>query len=237
MIVLGLDPSLTNFGWALFESSTGQCLDRGRIKTKPKDFDDDIDRYLYIRRELANLIQSINPDRMGTEHAVFNSSQSPAMYALFMNTMESVKYARKDIVLWSPTQLKSLARTLVVRPPKWKMEKADMIEAAQKATGVKEKWNDNEADAFLVAKFSCRWWQYRDGILARESLIPEEYHAFAEIKKKKNGKVVYKGIEHSQGEKFFLWSQAETEKIGVKKQTSRSRRATKKNLSKKEGQV
>ena len=197
-----------------------------------------MDRYVFIRHEVMNLIERLNPDKIGMEQSVFGSSQSPAMYALFITTLEAVKRSQKDVVLWSPTQLKSLARTLVKRPPKWKMEKSDMIEAAQKANNFKEKWNDNEADAFLIAVFSSRWWEYYTGKIMQSEFNKEEVHAFVEItyhvRGKKAGKVAYKGIEHAQGEKFFLWSGIEKEKIGGKKQSSSSGRTTKKSIRKKQ---
>ncbi len=186
---------------------------RGRIRTEPKEFEDVIDRYAWIREEMRKLIHEHQPDRIGIEHPVTGSSQSEALYALFYQLLEVIKVEKKDVVLVSPSQLKTWARTKIKRPPTWKMEKVDMIEAAMKlADDSGKKWHDGEADAFLIARFSHRFWEHFDGVLGVKDLTPNEKHAFSErscyTKGKNAGKMKYAGIIHEEGEKFYQWSKS-----------------------------
>ena len=242
MLTLGLDPSLTNYGVALFDDTRKKdhCVWRGRIQSKPDEFVDFVDRYAYLGDELDRLIRELKPDRMGIEHPVHGSSQSEAMYALFILSLKVIKTHRKDVVLQSPSQLKTLARTLIKRPESWKMEKADMIEAAMKFVGdTGKKWHDGEADAFLVGLFSSRFWNLLDGVIDRGSLSPKEIHAFLDLeifsKGKKAGQIKYKGIMHAPGDKYFLWSKVEgirgkinkTENTKVDSRKGRSKKSSK----------
>lgn len=214
MKVLGLDPSLREFGFAVFDEMVGEApVVRGRIRTEPAEFEDFIDRYVWIREEMRKLIREHQPDRIGIEHPVTGSSQSEALYALFYQLLEVIKLEKKDVVLVSPSQLKTWARTKIKRPPTWKMEKVDMIEAAMKlANDSGKKWHDGEADAFLIARFSHRFWQHLDGVLVVKDLTSNEKHAFLErswfTKGKNAGKMKYAGIVHEEGEKFYQWSKS-----------------------------
>ena len=103
MIVLGLDPSLSNYGWALHDTGaeTGdRCLDRGRFRSKPRDFTDEVSRYIYMRENVQELIAA-HPeiDAMGIEHPVMNEFYSEGMYGLFLFSLEAIKRQAKDLLL------------------------------------------------------------------------------------------------------------------------------------------
>jgi len=211
--VLGLDPSLTNFGWALHDPGAeglSRCLRRGRFRTKPKDFPDVISRYIHLRESLDALIEELQPDMMGIEHPVFNDTFSEGMYGLFLFSLESIRRHRQDVVFFSPGQIKSLARLLIDRPKGWKMMKQDMVEAARTDTGGKGAWDHNEADAYLVARASARFWGLQNGSLQTSELNSEELRMFTDIhvytRGKKAGQTVTNGILHRESERFFLWS-------------------------------
>lgn len=212
MLVLGLDPSLTNYGWALHDTTApvgdaSRCPGRGRFRTPAKmEF---IERYLYMRTSLCALIQEHQPDRVGIEFPIFNDLWSEGMYGLFLYSCEALKTQACDVVFWSPMQVKAHARDSIDRPPKWKMDKADMVEAARADAGG-GRWNHNEADAYLVGKLASRFWLFYEKSIAEGGLTPLENRYFTEVKKyirgKKAGREVRRGIIHRENDRFFIWS-------------------------------
>jgi Holliday junction resolvasome RuvABC endonuclease subunit len=212
MLVLGLDPSLTNFGWALHRplatDLAQRLVARGRFQTPSKmQF---VDRYVQLREELSELVEEHNPDFVGVESPVFKEMFSEGMYALFVYSNEALKRHRKDVAYFTPMQVKALAREHLGRPKGWKMEKPDMVEAAGLDTGV-SKWNHNEADAYLVAKTAGRFWQFFCGLLSEDQLTESEHKLFCLIHQfkrgKKAGKQAFKGMVFREEDRFFLWSQ------------------------------
>lgn len=212
MLVLGLDPSLTNFGWALHDTdATGlnRCISRGRFQTSSKTLY--ISRYQDLRERLRTLIQKTNPDRMGIEFPVFGDLYSEGLYGLFLYCSEAIKEEFQDVVFWSPLQIKAHARESLSRPKGWVMMKPDMVEAAKADTGGSGVWNHNEADAYLCARLSSRFWLFYEGLLLEPDLTPVERKYFTEIKQytrgKKEGKEEKKGLMYRENERFFKWSE------------------------------
>lgn len=212
MLVLGLDPSLTNYGWALHDTEgegRGRCLERGRFRTKPKDFRDEVSRYVFLRESLREKIEELSPDAMGIEHPVLNEQYSEGMYGLFLFSLEAIQDAAMDLVLYAPPQIKRFAKDLLERPKGWKMGKSDMVDAARDHAGG-GKWDHNEADAYLVAAFSGRFWKFFVGDLEEDELTPYEKRTFTHIRKiergKRAGQMEIKGILHRENDRFFLWS-------------------------------
>ena len=213
MIVLGVDASLTNYGWALHDTEApvgdaARCFGRGRFCTTSKmEF---IDRYMAQRESLRAIVRQYKPDKVGLEFPVFHSDYSEGMYGLFLFTAEALKTEKCDVVFWSPSQIKAHARDSIDRPPKWKMDKPDMVEAARfdAAGGT---WNHNEADAYLCARLSGRFWKLYEGELDEGSLTPTEARYFLEVKQyvqgKKAGKTVKRGVLHREDDRFFRWSE------------------------------
>ena len=215
MIVLGFDPSLTNFGWALHDTqATGakRCLERGRFKTDAKMVF--VDRYTYLRDCVSKLIHRVNPDRCGQESPVFGELYSEGLYGLYLYTMEAVRSSRKDIILFSPLQVKLHARESIKRPQGWKMDKPDMVEAAKKDTGTNRTWNHNEADAYLVARLAGRFWDFYSGSLQVSQLTKAEAPLFTKehtfVRGKRAGKTVQSGLMFREDDRFFLWSNQST---------------------------
>jgi len=73
--------------------------------------------------------------------------------------------------------------------------------------------NHNEADAYLNARLSARFWQFHTGVLAEDDLTPVERKYFLEVKRytrgKKAGKEVQKGVVYREDERFFRWSEGD----------------------------
>jgi len=208
---LGLDPSLTNFGWALHDSEAAgkaRCIERGRFQTSSKTLF--TDRYCDLRESLRALLQRTGVLRVGVEYPVFNDLYSEGMYGLFLYTCEALRLEKRDIVFFSPMQVKAHARLSLGRPPNWKMLKPDMVEAAKVDAGGKGTWNHNEADAYLVARTAARFWSLFDGSLTEEDLTVPEKHQFASIhtfkRGKRAGETVHRGIVYREDERFFQWT-------------------------------
>lgn len=214
MRVLGLDPSLTNFGWGVHDTdATGlaRCVRRGRFQTSAKTLY--VSRYVDLRERLRNLIREEKPDRMGIEFPVFGNLFSEGLYGLFLYCSEAMHDEGQDVVFWSPLQIKAHARESLGRPKGWEMMKPDMVEAAKADTGGKGSWNHNEADGYLCARLSARFWLFYEGKVAKEDLTPVEAKYFTEVKTytrgKKAGKTVQRGVMYREDERFFLWSEAD----------------------------
>jgi len=212
MRVLGLDPSLTNFGYALHDTegvADNRCLLRGRFQTAAKMAY--VDRYISQRESLRGLIQQTQPDAVGIEYPVFDNLYSEGMYGLFLYSSEALRLERKDVVFFSPGQVKAHARLRIDRPPKWKMDKPDMVEAAKTDTGGKGKWNHNEADAYWVAVVAGRFWKLHRKLITESDLTPLEAQQFLRehtfTRGRQAGRTVQSGIAYREDERFFLWSE------------------------------
>lgn len=216
MRVLGLDPSLRNYGWALHETTAkgkSRCVERGRIRTEKRHFKYEITRYIHIREELRSLILRLKPDRMGIEHPVYGETYSEGMYGLYLFSLDCIFSCKQDLMILLPPQVKSFARELIKRPDGWDMKKPDMVEAAKADTGGKGQWDHNEADAYHVARAAGRFWELYDGTLNKEDLSEYERDTFTLIKTykrgRKAGRTEMKGMLYREDEKFFLFSKGE----------------------------
>jgi len=215
MRVLGLDPSLTNFGWAVHDTEAegrDLCPERGRFQTSAKMLF--IDRYIEMRSNVAALVERLGVTRVGCEYPIFNDLWSEGMYGLFLYTCEALRAAKVDLVFFAPPQVKAHARTFLDRPSPggklWVMGKPDMVEAAREATGGVGRWNHNEADAYWVARSAARFWLHLDGVVGEQDLTPTERKQFRKIHTYKRGKragqTEKKGILYREDERFFRWA-------------------------------
>lgn len=213
MRVLGIDASLTNFGWAIHDTDfplgdSRRCPVRGRLQTSAKKMEF-IERYVYLREGLRDLVKKHSPDRVGLEYPVFDAMYSAGLYGLFLFTCEALRDEGCDVVFWQPLQIKAHARDSLVRPSGWIMDKQDMCEAAQVDTGI-TRWNHNEADAYLCAKLAGRFWLLYEEALKPEELTKTESRYFLEVKTyvrgKRAGKTEMRGVLHREEDRFFLWS-------------------------------
>lgn len=216
MRVLGLDPSLTNFGWAIHDTDADgklRCESRGRFQTGSSDVY--VDRYVTMRERLRHLIRDAKPDRMGIEFPVFDNLFSEGMYGLFLYCSEAIKDECQDVVFWSPLQVKAHAREFLGLPSTWRMDKPDMVKAAKQDTGFVGRWNHNEADAYLVAKLAARFWLRHDGLLTDQELTKVESKYFAAVhtyvRGKRAGETVHRGVLFREDERFFRWSKSNRE--------------------------
>lgn len=211
MRVLGLDPSLTNFGWAIHVTGVEGKARRessGRFHTSCKTMDF-VARNVYLRENIRTLVQEHKPDRVSVESPVFKEEYSEGMYGLFVYTNEALRAEKMDAVFWTPPTLKAHAREFLERPKGWKMSKSDMIDAARKHIGG-GRWSSDEADAYWAAVVGSRFWLLLDGVIGPEDLNDRERHNFLRIHKpkkgKKAGRTIKTGVIHRENNRFFRWS-------------------------------
>lgn len=212
MLILGLDPSLTAYGWALHNTDAqgqARCVTRGRYGTPARmTF---VDRYMFARDQIRHLIQTHNPDRVGIESPPFGESFSEGMYGLFLYSNEALRLEKKDVIYLSAGQVKAHARESLKRPDKWKMMKPDMVEAAKKDTDTRRAWDHNEADAYLVGRLAGRFWNFVEGMIPETDLTAVERQQFSYVhtfvKGAKAGITVRSGLQFREDERFFRWSE------------------------------
>lgn len=211
MITLGLDPSMTAFGWCLHDSSQvgpKRVLARGLYSTSSKEVF--VKRYMLIRQWLCGLIEQ-HPEiqGVGVESIAFGEYYSEGMYALFCYVNEVLYTHRKDVIYFDPQTLKALVKQ-DPKIRKGKMFKSDMVAAAREDTGIKGRFNHNEADAYHLARFAARFWDLDRGLLHEEDLTPSEHHTFMRERTYKRGKragqTVREGTLYRENDRFFRFS-------------------------------
>jgi len=223
MLCLGLDPSLTNYGWAIHDTEAPvgtltRCVARGRFQTPSKmEF---IDRFVHQRDALSALFEQHKIDKVGIEFPVFDEFRSETMYGLFLFSCEALKKAKVDVVFWTPLQAKAHARETIVRPQGWPMDKPDMVEAA--TADCAARMNHNEADAYLVGRLAARFWLYYDNHLDDADLTKTERQYFSKVhtfvRGKRAGKTVRSGMIFRENDRFFPWSTSQEESTNGSKE-------------------
>jgi hypothetical protein len=117
-----------------------------------------------------------------------------------------------DTVFLTPNQVKAHAHVALGRPKGWKMQKADMVEAAKKVTdgqGAKA-WNHHQADAYWVGYTASRFWKLVNEEIDISELSELEVKHFTSLEKyvqgKKAGRIKRMGITYKEDDRFFRWS-------------------------------
>ena len=212
MITLGLDPSLTGFGWCVHDSDAlgpSRVVARGRFATSSKAIF--VQRYIELRESVGRVLDE-HPAiaAVGVESPPFGEQYSEGLYALFMMVNEAIYVRRRDVVYFDPGTLKMLAKEDPdVR--KGKMFKTDMVDAAKADTGIKGKFNHNEADAYHLARFAARFFGFVRGDILEADLTPAEHRSFARVhtfvRGKRKGETVQMGAAFKEGQRFFRFSE------------------------------
>lgn len=178
MLSLGLDPSMTGFGWCVHDTDAvgrARVVKKGRWKTSSKDIF--LCRYLYLRDSIGALLDEIPEIQIvGVESPPFGEQWSEGLYGLFLYVNEAVYLRRRDVVYFDPLTVKLLAKEDPALR-RGKMFKADMVAMAKADTGI-ARWNADEADAYHIARFSARFLLLLDGLIDEDVLLPSEKHVF-----------------------------------------------------------
>ena len=214
MISLGLDPSLTGFGWCVHDSDAvgpARVIARGQFKTSARSIF--IQRYMELRDSVVGVLREYPQIQcVGVESPPFGELFSSGLYGLFLYVNEALYTYRKDVVYFDPLTVKMLAKEdPSVRVGK--MFKADMVDAAKADTGIKGRFNHNEADAYIIGRFAARFFLFVNETIREEDLIPSEHLAFAKthtfIRGKRKGETVQLGAAFKEGQRFYRFSQLE----------------------------
>jgi hypothetical protein len=211
VITLGIDPSLTGFGWCIINSSVvgkERVIARGVFSTESKAIF--VWRNMYLRESLGAVLDSYPEiEAIGVESPPFGELWSEGLYGLFLYVNEAIFIRRKDVVYLDPKRVKLMAK-MDPSVRKGRMDKSDMQDAARADTGIK-RWNHNEADAYIIARTAAGFWQFHRGELKEEDLFPAELQVFLSVhtftKGAKAGKTVKKGLVFKEGDRFYQFSQ------------------------------
>jgi len=213
MITLGLDPSLRGFGWCVHDSDAegrDRVIAKGRWKTTSKQIF--VERYIELRAHVGRTLDEYpGIQAVGVESPSYGELFSSGLYGLFLVVNEAIYVRRKDVVYFDPLTVKMLAKEdPTIR--KGKMFKSDMVDAA-KADAGGGRWNADEADAYLIARFAARFWELLEGKISEDDLTPSEHQAFVKIhtftRGVKKGLTVKLGAAYKENQRFFRFSQLE----------------------------
>lgn len=211
MKVLGIDPSLTAFGWALHDSSaTGvmRRVDSGHVKTLTTTVP--VARYMHLRSVVDSLLIAHNPDMIGMESPAFDAGPFQTIhFSIMMFVMESIFKMRKDLVLFDPSTLKSLVRG-TSKTPKTVIAKQDVQKFVSLDTMDPNIIDNNEADAYAIAYFAGRFRRTLEGSLDPKELSDQEMHTFISktktVKTLKGKKEVKTGHVFRENTRYFSFS-------------------------------
>jgi hypothetical protein len=211
MISLGVDPSLTGFGWCVHNPGVvgeGRVIAKGVIHTTAKEVF--VSRYITMRSELVRLLEKYPDVRaVGVESPPYGEQFSEGLYALFVFVNEAIYLSRKNVVYFDPKTLKMLAK-MDPNVRRGTMDKLDMIEAAKADTGIR-RWTNDEADAYLISRSASRFWEFETGLITAEDLTPSEAHSFHRVhtfvRGAKAGKTERRGLIFREDDRFYRFEQ------------------------------
>lgn len=210
MVTLGLDPSLSGFGWCVHNGGVagpGRVIAKGYINTPTTRVL--YWRFMYLRHVVLQLL-ALFPEieAVGMESTTFGEQRSETLYGLFLYVNEALLLHRMDVVYFDPLRVKLLAK-MDPSVRKGTMDKSDMVDAARQDTGISG-WNHNEADAYIIARSAARFWDLHAGRITMSELTPSEQHVFTLIhtysRGEKAGRTQKKGILFKEGDRFYQFS-------------------------------
>ena len=178
---LGLDPSLTGFGWAIHDSGAQPNRRRvasGHEETLPEHVP--VARFMHFRSLVQDVLRRFEVDVVGIESPAYGGGPfSETHFGLMMFSLEAIFEARKDCVMFDPTTVKLLT-TGKSNAGKFEMQKAVQIDTMDPSS-----IDGNEADAYCVARFSARFMELVRGSIQADELSKQERHVFLDRKKRR----------------------------------------------------
>jgi hypothetical protein len=208
MITLGIDPSLTGFGWCVHDSDAlgeKRILDSGVISTPSSEVF--VSRYIRIKAALIYLVSQYPIAGIGVESPPYGELWSEGLYALFVYVNEAIYLSRKNVVYFDPSTVKMLAK-MDPKIRRGTMDKLDMVEAARAEVG--KRLNHNVADAYIIGRSAARFWEFELGLLSEEELTPAEQRSFYRVhtftRGKRAGTTVKGGLVFREDDRFFKFS-------------------------------
>ncbi len=190
MLALGLDPSLRSYGCAVVEYHPSKSISKRIFSSHSGTLSNVVlpVRFLHVQSMVSDLLHRYpDVEVVGIESPAFDAGPFAFLhYGLILFSMVSIFEARKDLVLFDPATVKSL-----IYPGKKTAEvnKLDMQRFVQQDTMELKQINNDEADAYCIARSACRMKMLKLGILSPEDLNPGELKKFVTNTKKTKGKL------------------------------------------------
>lgn len=208
MIALGLDPSLRAFGWCVYTFVDDQhvIVDSGHEASFKSDVP--VARYTQFRALVESLLTKYEPECVGIESPAYDAGPFQSIhFALMMYCLEAAFEARKDVVLFDPATVKFLAKR---KPGKAIFGKTEMISHVKTDIPTLNSIDNNEADAYIVAKYSSHFFRIIQESLDLQDLEENEYKVFlGRIKRHKKGdSVTHKRVAHlfKENQRYYAFS-------------------------------
>jgi hypothetical protein len=208
MITLGIDPSLTGFGWCVHDSEAlgeKRIIASGVISTPSSEVF--VSRYMRLKAALVYLVDLHPIVGIGVESPPYGELWSEGLYALFIYVNEALYLSRKNVVYFDPSTVKMLAK-MDPNVRRGTMDKLDMVEAAKAEVG--RRLNHNVADAYIIGRSAARFWEFELGLLTHEELTPAEQRSFHRVhtytKGARAGVTVKGGLIFREDDRFFKFS-------------------------------
>lgn len=209
-LFLGVDPSLTSTGWAVFNASKCSCEEWATIKTTPQE--NVLFRFLRIKHFLSRTIEKYSIKKAGCEAPVFGGYETGTAYALYISLLE-VFYANKiDVLFLAPKQIQKIVKDEGFSTA-GKVFKSDSVESAKSFLKdvLPDRATGDKADAFHAARISARFWALFNEKLTVEDLTASEREMFTKkhtfTKGKNKGVTEKKGLIYRENDLFFRFSQ------------------------------
>lgn len=207
MLTIGFDPSLRAYGWCAYQDS--QDPRKRRVSSGYEgtlSLTVPVARFMHFRSIVRDLLNKYNVDAVGIESPAYGGGPfSENHFGLMMFSLEAVFEKRRDCVLFDPTTLKLLVGNA-------RAAKMDMQRYVQLDTMDTKAINNNEADAYCIAKFTARFMALKNGTLSPEELSETEKKVFLSRSKKVKNTGGVKIIKHTahvfrENSRFFSFSQ------------------------------
>lgn len=206
MLTLGIDPSLTAYGWCVYDDNASprfRIVASGHEGTLPDTVP--VVRFMHFRALVAKLLRTYDVGLVGMESPAYSGGPfSEKHFGLMMFSLEEIFKSRKDCVLFDPTTLKYLIGNS-------KYGKSDMQKFVQLDTLCSGVIDNNEADAYCIAREASRFRLLASGKISPDSLTPNEQSTFLTKNRKKkrtDGRVVVQRTAHvfRANSRFFEFS-------------------------------
>lgn len=216
MLALGLDPSLRNYGWAVYDSSAAipslHRVDSGRQGTLPLTVP--VARFIHFRSLVTDLLRRYSVRVVGMESPAYGGGPfSENHFGLMMFSLEAIFERRIDCVLFDPTTVKYLVG-------RGSASKSDIQRFVQRDTMSSGQLSSDEADAYCIGRFAARFMELRSGVLSPEDLTDNERRVFltrSRKKKRTDGSVSVVRTAHAfrENSRFFEFSRVPSGSVNL----------------------
>jgi Holliday junction resolvasome RuvABC endonuclease subunit len=209
MRALGLDPSLSGYGYCVYDTDASVTAERLVLSGHECTLNSivPVARFMHFRALVSDLLRRFRVDVVGIESPAYGGGPYDVIHhGLMLFSLEAIFMARKDCVLFDPITLKILATGNSAA------DKTDMQRSVQIDRMCPDLLQADEADAYHASRFAARFNQLRLGLLDPEQLTGDEQKVFLErtkkIKRRSTGLPVIRRTAHvfRENNRFFSFS-------------------------------